>query len=133
MRFPYEQETKGIVVRVYPAFSQDHSDPEAHRYFWTYTIEIANRGDRVVQLLRRHWRITDANGQTQEVIGDGVVGEQPTLGPGERFRYTSGAPLPTPSGMMAGAYLMTDATGRKFEVAIPAFSLDLPDARPAVN
>lgn len=122
----YERETRGIFVRVMPDYLEEQSSPEQGRFVWAYTIEIENRGLEVVRLVERRWEITDALGRTQEVRGPGVVGEQPVLEPGETFRYTSGAPLPTPSGLMVGAYRMETADGEPFEVAVPAFSLDSP-------
>ena len=98
-----------------------------------WAIEITNNGNDTVKLHSRHWRITDANGRTEEVRGPGVVGKQPVLKPGEVFSYTSGCPLTTPSGSMVGAYSMTDGEGRVFEAAIPAFSLDIPDRRRVLN
>ena len=115
-----------IRVTVEPQFMGDRSLPEQSRYFWSYTIEIANLGTAQVQLRSRHWRITDARGQTEEVRGPGVVGEQPVLMPGESFTYTSGCPLTTPSGIMAGSYQMQRPDGAQFDVAVPAFSLDSP-------
>jgi ApaG protein len=129
----YEATTRGIRVRVDPDFLDKDSSPDKGYYFWAYTVEIINRGERTVQLLSRHWRITDADGRTQEVRGPGVVGEQPTLEPGESFRYTSGAPLRTPSGIMLGWYEMEAEDGETFEVTIPAFSLDSPYAPRSVN
>jgi ApaG protein len=126
----YEQMTHGVRVRVVPQYLEDRSTPEDGHYFWAYTIEIANVGREPVQLRARHWRITDANGHTEEVRGPGVVGETPVIDPGKSFTYTSGCPLRTPSGLMVGTYAMTAADGRAFEVAIPAFSLDSPFARP---
>ncbi len=122
----YSAVTEDIRVTVRPEFSPERSDPDEDAYFWIYTIEIANRSQRTVTLTHRHWRITDALGHVERVDGPGVVGEQPTLRPGEAFRYSSGCPLRTPSGFMAGAYDMVDENGRRFEVAIPAFSLDSP-------
>lgn len=122
----YEATTRDISVKVSPAFMEDDSSPVQNYYFWAYTVEIANRGDRSVQLLSRYWKITDASGCTQEVQGPGVVGETPTLAPGESFRYTSGAPLRTPSGIMLGRYRMSAENGEMFDVTIPAFSLDSP-------
>ncbi len=122
----YEAVTDGIAISVEPHFLEDQSDPDGSRFVWAYHVRIENRGDRVVQLMTRHWRITDANGRTQEVRGPGVVGEQPVLKPGESFEYTSGAPLSTPTGFMAGSYGMVDEAGGDFDVAIPAFSLDSP-------
>jgi ApaG protein len=123
----YEAETESIFVRAEPTFLAEESDPDESRFLWAYTIEIENRSDKMVQLISRHWRITDANGLTQEVKGPGVVGEQPVLQPGEAFRYTSGCPLSTPSGLMVGAYQMIRLPTREaFEIAIPAFALDSP-------
>ncbi len=125
----YMAVTHQVKVTVEPSFEPDHSDPGEGRYFWRYDIEIANLGDKPVTLLERHWRITDADGRQQEVRGPGVVGEQPTIRPGEAFRYASGCPLATPSGMMVGEYHMVAADGESFDVAIPAFSLDSPHNR----
>lgn len=122
----YEATTHEITVRVEPHFMDDESSPLRDQYFWAYTVEIHNGYNRSIQLLARRWMITDALGSTQEVTGDGVVGEQPVLDPGESFRYTSGAPLRTPSGIMRGSYLMESDDGESFEVEIPAFSLDSP-------
>ena len=94
----YRATTRGIEVQVTPRFLSERSSPENSYYFWAYTIEITNRGPTTVQLKTRHWRITDAHGKLQEVRGAGVVGETPTLEPGGSFEYTSGVPLPTPSG-----------------------------------
>ena len=125
----YTAVTQGIQVTVLPEFQLGRSDPDEGRYFWAYTIEIANLGDQIVQLVSRHWIITDANGRVEEVKGAGVVGERPVLNPGESFRYTSGCPLATPSGIMVGSYRMVDQAGQAFDVAIPAFSLDSPQQR----
>jgi ApaG protein len=122
----YEQETRGVVVRARPEYREDQSSPQHSRFVWAYTIEIVNRGEETVRLLERYWRIMDANGHVEEVRGPGVVGEQPELLPGQAFRYTSGAPLDTPSGVMLGTYRMQTASGDTFDVAIPAFSLDSP-------
>jgi ApaG protein len=129
----YSAVSNNIRVTVQPRFLAEHSQPDEDRYFWSYTIEIANGGDVTVQLTHRHWKITDASGRLEEVRGSGVVGEQPTLKPGEAFRYTSGCPLKTPSGIMVGTYRMVDETGRAFDVDIPAFSLDSPYAKRVVN
>lgn len=131
--FPYEAETEGVRVRVRPQFVEDQSSPENDRYLWAYTIEIANRGDRTLQLMTRHWRITDREGHVQEVNGDGVVGQQPVLQPGSAFEYTSGCPLTTPSGMMQGAYRLVDENGETLDVIIPLFALDSPYDRRAAN
>jgi ApaG protein len=133
----YAQLTRGINVRVASFYLEDQSEPEAGRYVWAYRVTIENRGDTTVQLLRRSWRITDARGRIFLVEGDGVVGEQPVLEPGEAFEYTSGTPLETPSGFMTGQYHMivhgrgpavaaAGAAGEAFDVAIPPFSLDSP-------
>jgi len=129
----YEAVTRRVKVTVEPKFEPERSNPEAGRYFWRYDVEIANLGDRPVTLLERHWRITDADGRQQEVRGPGVVGEQPTILPGEAFRYASGCPLPTPSGLMVGEYRMVSHEGDSFAVAIPAFSLDSPHGRRVLN
>src|SRR5678815_2608036 len=100
----YQSVTRDIEVTVTPQYLADRSSPETGEYFWAYTIEIINRGTETVQLRTRHWRITDAMGRRQEVRGAGVVGKQPVLKPGESFEYTSGVPLPTPSGFMTGSY-----------------------------
>jgi ApaG protein len=129
----YSSVTHDITITVQPEFMPERSEPETHRYFWSYTIEIANGGARTVQLTHRHWRITDANGRLEEVRGPGVVGEQPTLKPGQAFRYTSGCPLKTPSGIMAGSYRMVDEFGQAFDVVIPTFSLDSPHVARVLN
>jgi ApaG protein len=129
----YEQTTKAVTVRVRPEYLKDRSDPDDRRYVWAYHVEIENRGNSTVKLLTRHWRITDGHGRTQEVRGDGVVGEQPVLRPGERFAYTSGCPLTTPSGFMVGSYQMVTPDGDQLEVAIPAFSLDSPHVARSVH
>ena len=121
-----------ISVEVETSYLEDQSEPRERRYVFSYTITIRNEGEVPAKLLTRHWVITDANGRVQEVRGDGVVGEQPVLVPGESFEYTSGTPLETPSGFMVGAYHMVElGSGTPFDVAIPAFSLDSPhqDAR----
>ncbi|HEY3621966.1 MAG TPA: Co2+/Mg2+ efflux protein ApaG [Roseiarcus sp.] len=129
----YEAVTHHVKVTVEPTFDPERSDPDERRYFWRYAIEIVNLGDKPVTLMERRWRITDAAGRQQEVRGPGVVGEQPTIPPGQSFRYTSGCPLTTPSGLMVGEYRMVDPDGRSFEVSIPAFSLDSPDAKRVLN
>jgi ApaG protein len=129
----YEAVTRGIRVRVTPQYLEEQSAPEDDRFFWAYTIDISNEGSETVQLRSRHWRITDADGKTEEVRGPGVVGETPVLKPGAAFRYTSGCPLETPSGIMVGTYQMTTEAGERFNVAIPAFSLDSPHAKRSLN
>ncbi len=126
-------ETRGIQVRIKPYFLPDQSDPGSRQWVWAYEVHIENRGEETVQLMSRHWVITDALGRVEEVEGDGVVGEQPTLKPGEGFTYTSGCPLTTPSGVMEGEYRMVTDNGELFDAVIPPFSLDLPDAPRIVN
>ena len=122
----YELMTRGIRVIVESDYLEDQSRPEDDHYVWAYTVRIENASEEVVQLRTRHWRITDGMGRTREVRGAGVVGEQPVLRPGEQFEYTSGAPLPTPSGIMVGGYQMETSGGEFFDVDVPAFSLDSP-------
>ena len=129
----YSTTTKGIRVTVEPRYLEDRSDPAEPRYFWAYTVEIANSGGAPVQILARHWIITDANGRREDVRGLGIVGEQPVITPGDSFSYTSGCPLPTPSGVMVGTYQAKADGGEVFSVAIPAFSLDVPGAKPVLN
>lgn len=129
----YEAETDGIVVRVRPSYLAGQSDPAAGRWVWAYQVEIVNLSGAPVQLMARRWVITDARGHTEEVRGPGVVGEQPTIRPGDSYTYASGCPLGTASGSMMGGYYMTDASGRSFEAAIPAFSLDVPGERRVLN
>lgn len=129
----YQAVTQNIEVTVTPRFMPEESTPKERRFFWAYTVEIANHGDRAVQLLSRHWQITDGRGQMHEVKGSGVVGEQPILAPGDRFSYTSGCPLDTPDGIMVGTYQMVDDDGVSFSVDIPAFPLDSPHVRKVLN
>ena len=120
----YSETTRGITVSVQPVFLENQSDPDEARYFWAYHVRIENHSDGVAQLLTRHWRIVDARGQAHDVIGDGVVGEQPVLKPGEAFEYTSGTPLTTSSGFMSGSFRMISEAGEMFDISVPAFSLD---------
>jgi len=129
----YQAVTRNIEVTVTPRFFAERSSPDNGYFFWAYTIAITNRGTQTVQLKTRHWKITDAHGRLQEVRGEGVVGEEPVLKPGESFEYTSGVPLPTPSGFMLGTYGMVTQTGEKFDIEIPAFSLDSAHAKPTIN
>jgi ApaG protein len=129
----YEAITHKIRVRVTPEYVPAQSEPEDDYFFWAYNVEITNLGKETVQLKTRHWRITDANGRTEEVRGPGVVGEQPVLEPGQSFNYSSGCPLKTPQGLMVGSYQMVGDDGRMIDVAIPAFSLDSPFNRPVLN
>jgi ApaG protein len=130
---PYEAETEGFVVRVRPTYLPEQSEPEDHRFVWGYSVEIENRSGEAAQLVSRHWVITDAAGRVEEVKGLGVVGEQPTIQPGQTYAYASGCPLSTRSGLMVGTNEMVTDAGERFEIAIPAFSLDLPEARRVVN
>lgn len=125
----YSATTRHVRVTVQSFYLADQSRPEESTYVWAYRIRIENFGRETVQLLRRTWLITDARGRTQRVHGEGVVGEQPVLEPGEAFEYTSGTPLETPSGFMTGTYhMVTRGSGEAFDVAIPTFSLDSPEA-----
>ncbi len=119
--------TAGITVTVRVYFLEEQSRPRTGHYVWAYRIHILNNSSLTVQLLRRTWHITDSTGRTKIVHGEGVVGEQPVLAPGEGFEYSSGTPLPTPSGFMTGWYHMEAVqTGEQFDIAVPAFSLDSP-------
>jgi len=129
----YRAVTRKIEVKVTPRFIADRSSPANGYYFWAYTINLANRGGETVQLKTRHWRITDAAGKLQEVKGAGVVGEEPTLKPGETYEYTSGVPLQTPSGFMTGSYGMLSQSGERFDIEIPTFSLDVGDGDRTIN
>lgn len=122
----YSKTTRDITVTVEPHYLDQQSRPDENHYVWAYSIEISNGGQQDVQLLNRHWTITDGRGQVQEVQGPGVVGEQPVLHPGDSFTYTSGCPLPTPSGIMVGRYEMQGPEGERFWIDVPAFSLDSP-------
>jgi ApaG protein len=123
----YRAVTRHIEVTVEPNFLPEKSSAADGRWFWSYTVAITNTGEETVRLRSRHWIITDGGGRQQEVRGEGVVGEQPVLAPGERFEYTSGVPLTTASGFMSGSYQMESESGEQFEIAVPAFSLDSPD------
>jgi ApaG protein len=129
----YEARTRDILVRVATSYLPAKSDPIEGKHFWAYMVEIENHGDETVQLLSRHWIITDAYNRVEEVKGAGVVGEQPTLKPRDAFRYTSGVPLSANSGTMRGTYQMLTEHGDAFDAEIPEFSLDLPGARRVVN
>ena len=124
-----EATTQGVRVQVWSRYSAEHSDPQHGHWFFLYTIRIANVGDQTVQLLTRHWTITDATGRVEQVRGPGVVGEQPRLEPGEDFEYTSGCPLSTPFGSMEGSFQMVtedDADG--FDAEVARFELREPRA-----
>jgi ApaG protein len=113
-------------VTAAPQFLAEQSDPEANRYVFAYTITVRNTGESTAQLISRHWVITDADGKVEEVKGEGVVGEQPILRPGEAFRYTSGCPLETPVGSMRGTYHCVAEDGTHFDAEIPEFVLSMP-------
>ena len=122
----YNQTSNDVRITVTPSFLVDQSAPEDNVYVWAYHVIIENLGNDTVQLMTRYWRITNALGELQEVRGDGVIGEQPVLAPGDMFEYTSGCPLSTSSGFMVGSYQMKAGDGSTFEADIPAFSLDSP-------
>lgn len=129
----YSAVTRSIKITVKPVYLEDQSSPTDNHYVWAYQVHIENQGQETVQLRSRHWRITDSLGRLQEVRGAGVVGEQPVLKPGQSFEYTSGTPLPTPSGIMSGTYQMETPSGERFDVNVPAFSLDSPHQAARIN
>lgn len=118
--------TRGVRVRVKSQYVPERSQPPQGEWFFTYTVRIANEGEEPVQLVSRHWIITDANGHVEEVKGPGVVGETPILEPGDSFEYTSACPLSTPFGSMRGTYQMVTAKNDRFDAEIAAFSLSEP-------
>jgi ApaG protein len=124
--FISEAVTQGVRVRVESEYAPDRSKPSKNQWFFLYTVTITNEGPEVVQLLTRHWVITDGTGHVEEVRGPGVVGKQPTLNPGERFEYTSGCPLATPFGVMEGTYQMVTQSGERFDAKIAPFTLSEP-------
>lgn len=121
--FPHSATTRDIVVRVAVNYLAEQSEPGRGRWFWSYHIRIENRSEKSVQLLSRHWLITDGRGALHEVRGEGVVGELPLIAPGASFDYVSGCPLSTPTGSMTGSFQMVDEDGVPIEVAIPNFAL----------
>ena len=121
--FPYSAETRGLVVRVSVSFLTEQSDPGGGRWFWAYHIRLENHGHQQLQLLTRHWIITDGRGARHSVEGEGVVGEQPVIGPSESYDYVSGCPLDTSTGAMEGSYQMIGADGEIFDARIPRFEL----------
>ena len=123
-RIPYKAITRGIAVSVVPTYLEADSSPSNSQYLWAYRVIIENQRRETVQLLSRHWMITNSRGELTEVKGLGVIGKQPFLKPGESHAYTSGASLNTPSGMMGGSYQMESDSGERFDVEIPTFSLD---------
>lgn len=124
--FTSEAITRSIRVAVRARYAPDQSEPADEHWFFLYTVRITNEGSDTVQLVSRHWIITDANGHVEEVRGPGVVGEQPVLGPGESFEYTSACPLSTSFGTMHGTYQMVARSGETFDVEIAAFTLAEP-------
>jgi len=129
----YTKTTKKINITVNPYYLEEQSEPDEQHYVWAYQVTINNLSKETVQLKNRYWKITDSNGSKQEVKGEGVVGEQPILNPGEKFEYTSGTPLSTPSGFMGGHYEMETNRGKKFDAIIPQFSLDSPFIKNNLN
>ena len=129
----YKATTRDIEVTVEPFYLEEQSDPTESHYVWGYRITIANESEQIVKLRSRYWKITDGNGHVEEVQGAGVIGEQPVLNPGDSFQYSSGCPLKTTSGVMAGYYTMQTTDGERFNIEIPAFSLDLPDQFRTLN
>ena len=129
----YSKKTKKINITVNPYFLDDQSEPEDQHFVWAYQVTIDNQSKEKVQLKNRYWKIIDSNGSEQEVRGEGVVGEQPILNPGEKFEYTSGTPLSTPSGFMGGYYEMETNEGKRFDAIIPQFSLDSPFIKNNLN
>ncbi len=124
--FTDEAETRGVIVRVSVSYLPEQSEPTRGRWFWAYHIRIENEGPFTVQLLTRHWIITDGRGARHSVEGEGVVGEQPMIEPGASFDYVSGCPLSTPTGSMQGTYHMIGEDGSAFDVTIPKFTLIAP-------
>jgi ApaG protein len=122
----YAQTTNGIEVSVTPIYLEDESRPDENHFFWAYRITIANHSTSAVKLLARYWQIIDGTGRTEEVHGEGVVGEQPLIKVGSSYQYTSGCPLSTPHGIMSGHYTMRTTDNALVRVEIPAFSLDIP-------
>ena len=122
----FEQRTRDVIIRVEPEYLAEQSSHADSRYIWAYTVEIDNQSAEDLKVTDRFWKIADSRGQMQEVRGKGVVGEKPVIKAGEIFRYTSGAPLTAPSGMMLGAYTMQAESGESFDAQIPAFLLDSP-------
>lgn len=125
--FPHSAETRGIVVRVSVSFLPEQSEPANGRWFWAYHIRLENHVHQEVQLLTRRWVITDGRGARHSVEGEGVVGEQPVIGPSQSYDYVSGCPLDTPTGAMEGSYQMIGADGEIFDVRIPRFLLVGPE------
>ncbi len=129
----YTAVTQEIRVDVEPTYLENQSEPEEGQFVWAYSVRIVNEGAKTVQLISRYWHITDALGRVQKVRGAGVIGEQPIIDPGKSYEYSSGTLLPTPSGIMHGNYQMRYDSGEKFEIEIPAFSLDTPHETRKLN
>ncbi|MEM7570026.1 MAG: Co2+/Mg2+ efflux protein ApaG [Pseudomonadota bacterium] len=130
--FDYAQTTLGVTIHAQPMFMDDESEPDAHQFMWAYTIRIDNDRSDDIELRSRYWRIVDSYGRCEEVRGDGVVGEQPIIRPGESFEYTSCCPLSTASGMMDGSYEFI-VGGMKQRIPVPSFSLDSPYTAGLIN
>ena len=129
----FSKTTNNINVSVQSYYLEEQSEPDEQHYVWAYQVTINNIGKQTVQLKKRYWKITDSNGVNKEVRGAGVIGEQPILRPGEKFEYTSGTPLSTPSGFMEGYYEMETKDGNRFDASIPLFSLDSPYISDQIN
>ena len=133
VEYYYTEVTKNIRVSVKTNFLSDQSDTENSLWVWSYHILIENNGNNKVQLIDRYWKITDATGIIKEVKGSGVIGEQPTIKPGEFFEYTSGTPLNKSSGFMSGNYRMINENNESFFIDVPVFSLDIPSVKKILN
>lgn len=129
----FSEVTNEIAVKVVPKFLSEQSELGRKEFVWSYNVEIENNSLRRVKLMRRHWSLTDAEGRTEEVVGAGVVGQQPVLEPGQKYTYASHAVLRTSTGFMRGDYDMVDENGSQIKVNVPAFSLDEPHSRPILN
>jgi ApaG protein len=127
--FPYAEETRGFTVRVAVNYMADQSEPGKSRWFWAYHIRIENDGEMAAQLITRHWEISDARGALQMVDGEGVVGDQPVIKPGESYDYVSGCPLTTSTGAMVGSFQMIGEDGSRFEISVPHFHLTAPSVK----
>ena len=122
----YRETTNYISVSVSPEYLHQQSEPSDNHFTWAYHVNIENSGSTSIQVLARHWKVTDIKGQSHEIVGDGLVGKQPVLKSGEVFRYSSGTPLSTPSGFMSGSFLLISEGGELFNALVPSFSLDSP-------
>ena len=133
INFMYSKTTNGVTVTVTPYFLDDQSSPQESHFVWAYQVNIKNSGNFSIKLNHRNWLIIDANGKVINVQGEGVVGEFPTIEPGESFEYTSGTPLKTNNGIMQGFYLVSQDNGENLKIDIPAFSLDSPYSKKNVH